>query len=374
MARTKNPTGPSATAGNSTPSQTSSQPNADWSKPEIHAMLDHLILPRVKAQAGDGGLFPMTVFTEVSAVLAPLHQKGGLKTAKVCHNKYTQLRGTSKVVEHVAGNSGWAWSDEHGACIDDTTKSTWDDYVRAHPKAKPFRNRGWEFRDKMLKLMPVRITGAHVYRGTAGAPATLVSDDEEEEEENDGGNDEDGEGDAGRGASPPWDMSGFESQGPPRSSPSTGGARTSELSDKDSTPQTPAPSQGKKCSAATPVAPTPVVKKPRGAPGAAAMDKLATSIVGFGEDLRFALAPPEAAGGLQPSPRRKMDAIVRAQELEASWLPTDQLIRFINILKADRDAVDTYSALKIEELRKAWVRNQLGIEFEFDQDWLNNLS
>ncbi|KAF7371909.1 Myb-DNA-bind-3 domain-containing protein [Mycena venus] len=126
---------------------------ADWEDQETHNMLDYLLQPEVKAKAGDNGSYPAEVWTAVSLLLKPNVTKGAPKTDKVCSNKYGQ------VVEHVAGNSGWTWSDITGASIDANTKSTWDDYVRAHPKAKPFRNRGWEFRTKMCQLVPLRATG-----------------------------------------------------------------------------------------------------------------------------------------------------------------------------------------------------------------------
>lgn len=40
-------------------------------------------------------------------------------------------------------NSGWKWDDETGADINPSTKGAWDDYVAVHPRAAPFRNKGW---------------------------------------------------------------------------------------------------------------------------------------------------------------------------------------------------------------------------------------
>ncbi|KAJ7820069.1 hypothetical protein B0H14DRAFT_2600180 [Mycena olivaceomarginata] len=332
---------------------------ADWLPAEGHALLDHLLLPEVKAKAGDGGNFPAAVWTEAAVILAPNVTRGAPKTAK--------------------GNSGWHWSDENGANIDATTKSTWDDYVKAHPKAHHYRNRGWEFRRKMLQLVPSRASGAFVYRGTHGPQTAGGIPSDSDDDEN-----EDGEGEDDppvvtlrnlRAGSPDWNLSGLES-GTRGSSPTvvdrTSGA-TSE-NNFQGTPippvHMPAPSvQNKHPIPATPVTPAPPSKKMRGA-GPAALTQIASSLSDVGDSICAALAPPDSRG-LEATPRRKMAAIVRAQQLESDWLPKDQMIRFIDILKSDKDAVDAYSVLGIPSLRKGWVRTQLGIEFEFNLDWLN---
>lgn len=152
------------------------------------------ILLDAKPKAGDGNNFPPEVWTTCSTILNPKVTKGGPKTAKVCSNKYgqvrasvmiagmklsfQQLRGTYKIVEKVRNNSGWAWDDQKGASIGPTTASSWDDYIKAHPKAKPFRNRGWPYWALMAEIMPRTVSGAHVFRaGGAHAPVE-ISDDE----------------------------------------------------------------------------------------------------------------------------------------------------------------------------------------------------
>jgi hypothetical protein len=133
---------------------------------------------------------------------------------------------------------------------------------------------------------------------------------------------------------------------------------------------TPAPSQIKRPAPVIPSTPAPHSKKARGAAGPAALSLIAASINNFGENIRESLAP--SRDGLESTPKRKMSAILRAQKLEAGWLLESQLIQFINILKSDKDAVDAYSVLQIESLRKGWVREQLGIPEELDFSWLNS--
>ncbi|KAJ7774150.1 hypothetical protein DFH07DRAFT_702726, partial [Mycena maculata] len=133
---------------------------ASWSPSETKELLDFLVTQ--KAKAGDGGNFPGSVWTAASALLDPKVTKGGPKTAKVCLNKYTQLRGIFKVIRELQNVSGWHWSDTTGASITAETKSLWDDYVKAHPKAKGFRNKGWPFYSQMDDLIPREALGLHV--------------------------------------------------------------------------------------------------------------------------------------------------------------------------------------------------------------------
>ncbi|KAJ7725520.1 hypothetical protein DFH07DRAFT_719318, partial [Mycena maculata] len=97
----------------------SDQEKALWSPSETKELLDFLVTQ--KAKAGDRGNFPGPVWTAASALLDPKVKKGGLKTAKVYLNKYTQLRGIFKVIRELQNVSGWDWSDTTGASITEET-------------------------------------------------------------------------------------------------------------------------------------------------------------------------------------------------------------------------------------------------------------
>ncbi|KAJ7472514.1 hypothetical protein FB451DRAFT_1134079 [Mycena latifolia] len=201
-------------------SGTSKAEKAQWEQLGTKNFLHFLVTKKDKA--GDSGNFPGPVFTDVSSRLQPDVKKGAPKMAKVCQNKYTQLRGIYSVVDAIRKNSGWHWDNEKGACITAGTQSTWDDYVTAHPKAKPFKNKGWEWLALMDELMPPRVSGAHVYRASLG---TGVDGDDLADKS---GSDEDGEdtpsnmpqgngrNTGGRSSSPAW--SPFDS-GSPEASP-----------------------------------------------------------------------------------------------------------------------------------------------------------
>jgi len=46
------------------------------------------------------------------------------------------------------------------------TQPPWDDYVKSHPKAKPFCNKGWHQLTKVLLIMPSTAVGANVFHLT----------------------------------------------------------------------------------------------------------------------------------------------------------------------------------------------------------------
>ncbi|KAJ7444158.1 hypothetical protein FB451DRAFT_1294444 [Mycena latifolia] len=330
-------------------SGTSKAEKAQWEQLETKNFLQFLVTKKDKA--GDGGNFPGPVFTDASSRLQPDVKKGAPKTAKVCQDKYAQLRGIYSVVDAIRKNSGWHWDNEKGACITAETQSTWDDYVTAHPKAKPFKNKGWEWLALMDELMPPRVSGAHVYHASLG---TGVDGDDLADKS---GSDEDGEdtpsnmlqingrNTGGRSSSPAWGP--FDSGSP------------------EASPAPKEPENKKRPALSTPPRSRPVVKKPRVSSGSAALAQLANSVTDVGDSIRVALAPADR-GGLEATPRRVQRAIMRAQQLEAGWLTSQQLVAFINILENNTKAVNTYAVLMDESLRKSWIKNKLGlVDFDY---------
>ena len=83
------------------------------------------------------------------------------------HYSTFQFRKLYRIVRTIQSISGWVWDDETGASITPHTASSWDDYVKSHPEAKPFRNKGWRHFSKVSLLMPTTAVGAHVFHPTA---------------------------------------------------------------------------------------------------------------------------------------------------------------------------------------------------------------
>lgn len=84
---------------------------------------------------------------------------------------------------------------------------------------------------------------------------------------------------------------------------------------------------------------------------------MSTSLAGFGEMLRSALAPPSNV--LLPTPIRCTNAVVLAQQKEMLWLDPADMIIFIDLLRRDKSAADVYMALKDDGLHRRWVEAQL---------------
>ncbi|KAJ7745552.1 hypothetical protein DFH07DRAFT_977346 [Mycena maculata] len=321
------------------PRAASDQEKASWSPSETKELLDFLVTQ--KAKAGDRGNFPGSVWTAASALLDP-------KTAKVCLNKYTQLCGIFKVIRELQNVSGWHWSDTTGASITAETKSSWDDYVKAHPKAKGFCNKGWPFCSQMDDLIPREALGLHVYRPSqAGENMEHNSDfgppsGDEGNDSNGGGEDDEEEEETTRSrrrraSSPRLDIEDGSS------SPNAAASQAS--SDPPHHQQHHAVTLG------------PSRKSRPSAPGPAALAQLAASVSDVSESLRSALGPQDR-GGLATTPKRQMNAMLRAQQLE-TWLSPDNLAAFIEILEADVKVADAYNTLGNEDLRRAWVKRKL---------------
>ncbi|KAJ7504921.1 hypothetical protein B0H11DRAFT_1660568, partial [Mycena galericulata] len=137
--------------------------NAIWTDADVIAFLDFLISKI--ASAGDGGNYKMTTFNAAKDVLNKIRTRGGLKTAKSCQGKYKALRKTFGIIENIRtnnGSSGFTWTEAHGASIDVGTAAAWAEYVKQHPDAKPFRNKGWPFLSRMEQLVPSQAKGTHV--------------------------------------------------------------------------------------------------------------------------------------------------------------------------------------------------------------------
>lgn len=73
------------------------------------------------------------------------------------------------------------------------------------------------------------------------------------------------------------------------------------------------------------------------------------------------LLQPSTSSGLDATPKRKSRAMDRAQMLE-TWLDHPSLIRLLRVLETDSNAADAYLTLKNDSLRRAWVKDRLGID------------
>jgi hypothetical protein len=293
-------------------------PTATWTPAEETALVDFLVDNR--ADAGDGGNFKKATFQKASNHLAPLLGSGAAKGVKSCQNKWAAFRRLYKVIRAIQEVSGWHWDDQTGASITSATSSSWDDYVKKHPAAKPFRNKGWVHLHKLALIMPSSTPGSNVYHAaiaqlaapsTSPPPTTIA-------------------------ASSPVPLSRNSATPEPETVPVS---VTRKWSCDDASPTRPA-------------------KRARAATGAEALLSMSNSMAGLGTALTAALAPPPATG-LLPTPLRKTKAVTAAVRSERNWLTKTELVALIDFLRGDQNASDIYMALEEEDVRKEWVRIQL---------------
>ncbi|CDO68123.1 hypothetical protein BN946_scf185044.g31 [Trametes cinnabarina] len=228
--------------------------------------------------------------------------------------------------------SGLTYDEEKGAGITEDMEEIWAAYIKSHPDASPFKNRGFVHYPSMQPLMPTKAKGSNVFRAGHVQPSQAAED---QGDENEAMNDDETQ---------PADEDEEEDD---------------EDDDVVILPTTPASSQKRK-SAVPHGAST---KKARVSQGAQALQAVGEKLDDFNTILRSLVAlesqEPASSGPIPPAtPQRKQLAIRRAQHLE-DHLDDDRLVALINIFEKDGSSADTYLVLEWESLRRAWVENKL---------------
>ncbi|KAJ8519776.1 hypothetical protein ONZ45_g3305 [Pleurotus djamor] len=325
---------------NVNPAQPSKTVNAYWTREDefklLHYLVDH------KAEAGDGGSFPMSVFSGASLVLDADVVRGGPKTAMVCKNKWQALRNTYALVLWLKSLSGFTWSDEHGMNVTAATTNSWNAIVKQKPKAKQFKNKGWPYLSLVTDLAPSKLRGTFVYR--PGSQSTSQSTN---------------------APSPTPEAESHDSEGTPEPSGEVEQEATIVDPDEDSDHvPLPTTTPSRKRSAAPASAPV-STKKTKLTPQASLLQGLSTSIERFGESLVTALAAPSSA--VPPTPQRRQHSVAFALKHEG-WLSREHHISFLSLLEKNTNMVDVYTTLADgdEEFRKDWVRSKLGLDLDLD--------
>ncbi|KAG2355311.1 hypothetical protein BDR07DRAFT_1381594 [Suillus spraguei] len=133
---------------------------AVWLKAEETTFLEFLVL--VFPSSGDGG-FKMPTFNQASTHLNAKypHQRGAEKSGIVCKNKWTALKKSYQSIVEI-----------NGAGITDRKDDVWACFTKAHPHAKPFMMKGFDYFETMEQLMPTKSKGSHIHRGTKATATT----------------------------------------------------------------------------------------------------------------------------------------------------------------------------------------------------------
>ncbi|KAF8157938.1 hypothetical protein B0H34DRAFT_797371 [Crassisporium funariophilum] len=271
---------------------------AVWTSAKETAYVDFLV--HHVAEAGNGGNFKTATFQQAVSHLAPLIERGTVKTMKTCWNKWTAFCKICCIIHAIQSVSGWR-----------------------HPKAKPFRNKGWMHFNKVALIMPSTAAGSNIFHPTAtsdntNAPSVLP---------------------------PP------SSPAPPMSSD----PQDVKDSDHDKTP--PSSSGLRKQARKAATSSHSASKRVRVSQGAMALQSMSHTLAGFNTAFTAALAPQAPA--VVPSPVRRTNTVTAAQRLEANWLSLTKLVALIDFLANDRMAAEIYSALTEPNVRKEWVCTQL---------------
>jgi len=292
----------------------------------VQFLLDH------KSEGGDGATFKGPTYQKALAHIAPLRERGAVKNIKSLQNKWTAFKKIYCVILAIQSVSGWSWDDEKGANINVHSASSWDDYVKKHPSAKPFRNKGWPHLLKVTLIMPTTASGANVFVPTQDG--SIEAEDNEDSDQS---------------------TPGPCSESPARESLDLGHDRTP--------PPPPDPITRKR--AHEPATPTqPISKRIRASKNTMALESMSTSLSVFGTTIVNALNGPPSAH-IDPTPVRRTTAIKSLIDLEKEWLSEDELVVLIDFLRTDLTAADTYTTLTKSNVRQSWVCAQLR-KFNFE--------
>ncbi|KAG0694085.1 hypothetical protein DFH29DRAFT_1006647 [Suillus ampliporus] len=75
-----------------------------------------------------------------------------------------QIQKKYKIILDIKAQSGFSWDNKFGAGIDSTLEAVWAAYVKRHPDAAPFRNKGWPHFDELDTLLSTTASkGTHAF-------------------------------------------------------------------------------------------------------------------------------------------------------------------------------------------------------------------
>ncbi|KAG1878336.1 hypothetical protein F4604DRAFT_2001779, partial [Suillus subluteus] len=118
--------------GKGNASTSSHKEAAHWTVEEEAAFLDVLYQNK---SGTDGMNFPKTTYSKAVRTLAEKFkgQKGGEKNESACKTKFHVLKSAYRVAVDLrfgGSSSGFTWTDDGEACIDDSSASAWVGYVK----------------------------------------------------------------------------------------------------------------------------------------------------------------------------------------------------------------------------------------------------
>ncbi|EEB88797.1 hypothetical protein MPER_13186 [Moniliophthora perniciosa FA553] len=356
-----------------------------------------------------GGNFRLVVLNEVAETLNP-PASGGDKMGKGCKDKYGTIKRDWEEVIKINHKSGWPpWDRLLGANITPERENNWNEYVKANPRAAPFRNKGYKYQEYFDVLMPLdttlpkQLNVCRIGRKKAGIQG---SDEEDVEEKSVSDGAQEGVGDEGeveekvggqekshlpltRRASAEWDFSlmsqqlGAEDESNPAGAIDTSNATTTADSAstgrKRGASETPLPKEKtleKRVKSQTPVTPVPRHERPSAssdlrAKAATALEQIGSGVTEFNQRA-FALFG--SAGKQQNDTPGRLAGAIKAMDNEKVWLPLDLRLQLQDLLEKDKAAVVTYCNMDPDDklFRRRWILRKLNVPVPDGHDLLSD--
>ena len=123
----------------------------------------------------DNGNFKTDAWTRIEE---KFKLKSGVSYTRVMlQNKFSHMKSCYNIFAQLASNSGFGWDDEKG--LPTAADDVWERYIKAHPKAAPYRNKPLQYYDELKSIFSGKVaTGRFALSSTTEVEATPVSDDE----------------------------------------------------------------------------------------------------------------------------------------------------------------------------------------------------
>ncbi|KAF9515804.1 hypothetical protein BS47DRAFT_1315862 [Hydnum rufescens UP504] len=130
-----------------------------WTEADDTRMLQVFLAEKSEGNQSESG-WKAGVYKHVADELNLKVSGGGLKDPASVRNRFSRLKDTYKTIAALREVSGFTWDPEHG-CVG-VNNNIWQKYVKAHPKAAPFRSKGWPHYDDMDTLCRAVIACRHL--------------------------------------------------------------------------------------------------------------------------------------------------------------------------------------------------------------------
>ncbi|KAK0519251.1 hypothetical protein OC842_007512 [Tilletia horrida] len=152
-----------------------------WSSADSELMLT-VLEEAAMSKLQSGGGFKPEVWRKASDRLAPLRLKGGVKGPEQVKTHFRSMKKMWTEVHDLINMSGFGWDEAQKRVT--ASEDVWDDLLATKDKFKKWKNRSFEYYDRLTALC-IQSTATGAYAHDAGGEVDGEDNDEDEEDSDD---------------------------------------------------------------------------------------------------------------------------------------------------------------------------------------------